>query len=127
MLLRRDGGRCAQCGMECERIRRLLWPDAHNTPSRRLLVRIVRDEQLGLPTPPVLLRLWLKWRRRARLLRWLLRESGYRLNRNRTLWEADHIRAVSEGGGPEAPNLRVLCLVCHRQETLALRARRAKR
>ena len=57
---------------------------------------------------------------RLRLLsRWGLR----RLNR-RSLWDADHIVPVVEGGGEcDLSNLRTLCLACHRRETAALRLR----
>ncbi len=39
----------------------------------------------------------------------------------RSLWEADHIRPVAEGGGEcDLDNLRTLCLLCHREETRKL-------
>jgi 5-methylcytosine-specific restriction protein A len=42
----------------------------------------------------------------------------------RTLWDADHIRPVAEGGGQcDLDNLRTLCLLCHREATAALRTR----
>lgn len=58
--------------------------------------------------------------RRAELLaRWGLT----RMNR-RSLWDADHILPVAEGGGEcDLANLRTLCLKCHRQATQALRER----
>ena len=53
------------------------------------------------------------------LARWRLK----RLNR-KTLWDADHILPVVEGGGEcDLENIRTLCLLCHRQQTLELRAR----
>jgi 5-methylcytosine-specific restriction enzyme A len=43
----------------------------------------------------------------------------------RSLWEADHILPVVEGGGEcDLSNLRTLCLRCHRMATLGLRLRR---
>ena len=62
-------------------------------------------------------------RRRSLLAQWGLN----RLSR-KTLWDADHIQPVAEGGGEcDLSNIRTLCLICHRRETLALRARlRAK-
>jgi 5-methylcytosine-specific restriction protein A len=43
----------------------------------------------------------------------------------RSLWDADHIIPVVEGGGEcDLSNLRTLCLKCHRGVTAALRARR---
>jgi len=49
---------------------------------------------------------------------------GFRVGR--TLWEADHILPVVEGGGGcGLDNLRTLCTRCHRQATAALAARRS--
>lgn len=43
----------------------------------------------------------------------------------RTLWDADHIVPVVEGGGEcDLSNIRTLCVNCHRAATLALRERR---
>lgn len=42
-------------------------------------------------------------------------------------WEADHIRAICEGGDDTLENARTLCLACHRQETGKLRRERAAR
>lgn len=45
---------------------------------------------------------------------------------DRSLWEADHIVAISEGGDPfDLNNLRTLCVPCHKSETAKLRARLA--
>lgn len=45
----------------------------------------------------------------------------------RSLWDADHIRAVAEGGGQcDLDNLRTLCLPCHREVTSDLRRRLGK-
>jgi 5-methylcytosine-specific restriction protein A len=42
----------------------------------------------------------------------------------RSLWDADHILAVAEGGGQcDLDNLRTLCLACHREVTADLRRR----
>jgi 5-methylcytosine-specific restriction enzyme A len=42
----------------------------------------------------------------------------------KTLWDADHVRAVAEGGGEcDLDNLRTLCLCCHREVTADLRRR----
>jgi 5-methylcytosine-specific restriction endonuclease McrA len=46
----------------------------------------------------------------------------------KSLWDADHIVPVAEGGGEcDLSNLRTLCLKCHRVRTAELRERlRAK-
>ncbi len=60
-------------------------------------------------------------RRPAALAQWGLQK----LNR-RSLWDADHIVPVVEGGGEcDLDNLRTLCLKCHRQATAELRFRGA--
>jgi 5-methylcytosine-specific restriction endonuclease McrA len=42
----------------------------------------------------------------------------------RSLWDADHILPVAEGGGQcDLGNLRTLCLPCHREATADLRRR----
>ncbi len=42
----------------------------------------------------------------------------------RSLWDADHILPVVEGGGQcNLDNLRTLCLLCHRDATAQLRQR----
>ncbi len=54
-----------------------------------------------------------------------LRVFGMRsITSRRSLWDADHIIPVAEGGGQcDLDNLRTLCLLCHREETTRLRGR----
>jgi 5-methylcytosine-specific restriction protein A len=60
--------------------------------------------------------------RRQFLKRWKLREGS-----RKSLWDADHIVPVAEGGGQcDLANMRTLCLVCHRQATALLRERLRK-
>jgi 5-methylcytosine-specific restriction endonuclease McrA len=50
-----------------------------------------------------------------------------RLDR-KTLWDADHIVPVAEGGGEcDLGNVRTLCLHCHRVVTATLRERLRRR
>ncbi len=64
----------------------------------------------------------LRSRGRARLH--LLKHWGLRRMSRRSLWDADHILPVAEGGGEcDLDNLRTLCLICHRRQTLLLRQR----
>ena len=54
------------------------------------------------------------------LTMWGLPSIGAR----RSLWDADHIIPVAEGGGQcDLDNLRTLCLPCHREQTAELRRR----
>ena len=56
----------------------------------------------------------------------LLHSWGLKTGNRRTLWDADHVVPVIEGGGAcDLSNIRTLCLRCHRQATAELRARRA--
>lgn len=49
---------------------------------------------------------------------------GLKTLARRSLWDADHIVPVVEGGGEcDLSNLRTLCLRCHRGATAALRLR----
>ena len=49
---------------------------------------------------------------------------GIRPGTRKSLWDADHILPVVEGGGEcDLSNLRTLCLKCHRAATAALRQR----
>lgn len=59
----------------------------------------------------------------------MLEKWGLRTLNRRTLWDADHIVPVVEGGGEcDLSNIRTLCLRCHREVTAALRiARRVAR
>jgi 5-methylcytosine-specific restriction protein A len=51
-------------------------------------------------------------------------ESEWNWGSRKSLWDADHIVPVAEGGGEcDVSNMRTLCLKCHRNFTSALRAR----
>jgi len=58
-------------------------------------------------------------KRQSLLARW-----GLKRVTRKSLWDADHIVPVIEGGGEcDLENMRTLCLSCHRQQTLLLRCR----
>lgn len=53
-----------------------------------------------------------------------LEHWGLRKRSRKSLWDADHIKPVAEGGGEcDLDNVRTLCLRCHRSATQQLRAR----
>ena len=55
----------------------------------------------------------------------LLEHWGLKRRSRRTLWDADHIVPVVEGGGEcDLDNIRTLCLRCHREATAQLRLRK---
>jgi hypothetical protein len=45
----------------------------------------------------------------------------------RTLWDADHLVALEEGGTSALENVQTLCWVCHKAKTREHAARRAAR
>lgn len=102
----RDRGVCARCGLDTvERMRRL----------RNLRRRRYRPELLE------------EARTLARGFESAIEigASRPRMRIHRTLWQADHILPVVEGGGGcGLENLRTLCLPCHRAETAELSRRR---
>jgi len=56
-----------------------------------------------------------------------LKEWGLTERSRKSLWDADHIVPVAEGGGQcDLANMRTLCLKCHRQATAVLRLRLRK-
>ena len=58
----------------------------------------------------------------------LLQHWGLKTLNRRTLWDADHIIPVAEGGGVcDLSNIRTLCLLCHRRATAELRSRLRER
>jgi 5-methylcytosine-specific restriction endonuclease McrA len=60
--------------------------------------------------------------RRQFLKTWGLREGS-----RKSLWDADHILPVAEGGGQcDLSNMRTLCIRCHAAATAALRLRLAQ-
>ncbi len=62
-------------------------------------------------------------RREERLQKW-----GLRSPHRRSLWDADHILPVAEGGGEcDLENIRTLCLLCHRRVTKELLVRLRQR
>ncbi|MEW6280812.1 MAG: HNH endonuclease signature motif containing protein, partial [Candidatus Eremiobacterota bacterium] len=95
----RDRGRCARCGLDTKKVRRLLGRARRASPA---------EFQATLE---------------------VLREQGFPPGRpDAVLWHVDHITPVAEGGGLcGLENVRTLCLPCHRQATAELRARLSSR
>jgi 5-methylcytosine-specific restriction endonuclease McrA len=109
-LLERDRGVCVSCGLDCvatakelERLRDQMSPLSRELRWDRYWpvdgkVFFLRCQEIGLRKP---------WR-------------------GESLWQADHVVPVVEGGGEcGLEGFRTLCVPCHRVETAALAARRA--
>ena len=128
-LAKRDKHVCHHCGQDCAALLHILKQD---------LQRFARGLTITQLTQMWLM--WDEWLPKARreevrnlVLRSILegrpqltiRDHLQALSR-RSLWEADHIRAVAEGGhGTDLSNYRTLCRRCHLLETNALKARMA--
>lgn len=106
---RRDAGICAECGIDCAELARIF----------RLAAYTYRRDKHGIQSlgpymSPERLAQWGPWFRAG--------------NSHPTLWDADHIIPVVEGGGVcGLANLRTLCLICHKRDTARLVAARARR
>jgi 5-methylcytosine-specific restriction enzyme A len=119
----RDGGICGKCGRDCHALERDLLKMLYENPSGC-------DEQLA--------RLGLTRRKMKALdhrvplhLRGRMGEKVDPTKRlwepGHSLWEADHVQAVVDGGGScDLSNLQTLCFACHRDKTAELARRRAE-
>jgi 5-methylcytosine-specific restriction protein A len=48
-------------------------------------------------------------------------EAAWGVRARKSLWDADHLIPVAEGGGEcDLSNMRTLCLKCHRARTVEL-------
>jgi len=66
-------------------------------------------------------------RSRGSSRRTMLEYWGLKSITRKTLWDADHIVPVCEGGGEcDLSNIRTLCLACHRDATYDLHLRRRR-
>lgn len=104
LVYQRDKGVCARCGLDTDLLSRHIQAPG--------------QEYSKLPY---------KDRPRSRCQSFG-RYYGHPLLRSRvSLWDADHIIPVVEGGGEcGLENLRTLCLWCHKQATADLASRRAR-
>ena len=113
-VLQRDHGICANCGRDCLALEEKFAK--------------IRAEACRYGTDPKVLAE--AWKRARRIHGWRIRLG---LGTDTSLWQADHILPVCQGGGPERgqtcaevmANLRTLCTPCHKAETRELARRRA--
>lgn len=118
----RDHGVCAICRIDTRRVARWLSELPHVTGAGHWRYgredRYTKQSNFGR----------VLGRHRARAVVLLGRLWGVRVDHRKTLWDADHIVPVAEGGGAcGLENLRTLCLRCHKEQTTALAGRLARR
>jgi 5-methylcytosine-specific restriction enzyme A len=133
-LARGPNGRvlCRRCGQEVAPPRRTFCSDAcvHEwrlrTDPAYLRERVLRRDKgvcaiCGLNTVALSSALRkLNWRGRQRRCA----ELGVPIGRIKSLWDADHVVPVVEGGGEcTLENMRTLCIPCHKRATADLRQR----
>ncbi len=125
---------CRWCAMEVPRGRRTFCSDTcvhhwrlRTSPAYLRASVLKRDKGICARCTVDTLAAYRLLRRARGERRWQLL-GLWGLNRldRKSLWDADHILPVAEGGGEcDLGNLRTLCLHCHRMVTAALRARLA--
>lgn len=102
LVLARDHGVCAACGIDCVALAREvhgLRVNRQHNPATQEAYSVRMSELLA---------------------------KGFKLSGRRSLWDADHIVPVSEGGGLcGLDGYRTLCIPCHKRVTADLRARMA--
>jgi 5-methylcytosine-specific restriction enzyme A len=103
----RDQGVCAACGLDTQRLKRIL------DHARRSLYELLR----GIGSTDGC---WFPYE--ARAVDSVLRQMGF--NSDKTLWEADHIIEVSAGGDSNLANVQTLCVPCHKAKTKKMHADR---
>ena len=152
VVLTRDGGRCAQCGIEAEKIKNarsgIGCPYRFEFDDPKYVGEYLRAERvahaLGIKVRHGSHRFrdneflravieqthWAEEEIRGQWIEWGLNEADQLPfePRDASWWEADHIVPVVEGGGGCGPEgYRTLCLRCHRIETARLAARLAEK
>lgn len=120
-LLKRDRGVCQQCGRDCRTVQRQLrcirndllkahWGGAAVEANRLAAQFWALAATFNYPKP------------KGNLLLAIVKQ------RPRTLWEAEHIIPVIEGGGCcGLDNLTTLCRTCHLKSTAALAKRKTEK
>lgn len=109
----RDKGVCAACGLDCDALEQRVW--GFSTMVKRL-----RHHQKAV---------MLSAPERTMKAVNLVRCGFARLSSNqpRTLWEADHVEPLADGGGYTLDNVETLCQPCHIKKTSNEAGWRAKR
>lgn len=124
LVLARDAGVCAACGVDTELLRRAFLAAMRRVKESEEKLR----KAIG-PGTPIGTRLQVAWRfdgiGMRTGIRHRLRALGY--HESRPFWHAHHVLALSEGGNNDPANVVTLCVPCHKIESSILKARLARR
>lgn len=124
LVLKRDRGVCASCGLDCVKLLDELWELLRKSRSRHAAAGNFVSGNLRPYDRPISFELSADTPFAARVRE--LGLTGSRASLERRLWEMDHVVPVVEGGGScGLDNYRTLCWACHNRETAALRKRLA--
>ena len=127
---------CRWCGLEIPKQRRSFCSQdcvhqwrLRSSPTYLRSAVLKRDRGICARCTVDTLAAWAMLRRsRGARRQQLLAVWGWKSVQRRSLWDADHVLPVAEGGGEcDLDNLRTLCVHCHRVVTNELRARLAMR
>ena len=96
----RDRGVCRRCGIDCSKLRRRI-NKIERGPALQQALQVLKDQGFSVGKP--------EW-------------VGY----CPSLWQADHIEALDEGGSFELSNVQTLCHFCHKAKTAEQANRKAR-
>lgn len=116
LVFKRDHGVCAECGLDTEALRLSVVA----VPASNHF-----NEQQHIRTEILTAAGWSFRQASSSLPHHLSR--AHKIDKLKSLWQADHIKPVVEGGGScGLDNYRTLCVPCHTKATAELAARRAQ-
>ena len=119
----RDKGVCAKCGMDTTDE---IFHDMYAV--KRSLVGLYREPLGECPFGKFEFKKREGWINKERYPKWIRDQWGPWWRIHNSLWEADHIIPVKEGGGCcGIDNYQTLCLRCHKEDTKALAGRTSRR
>lgn len=100
----RDKGVCACCGADTEQIKRIMSHAQHGYD--KLTHGLIKHSG------------WQDWP--SYVIGLVFQRVGF--NQSKTLWEADHIKEVCNGGEGSLENIQTLCVPCHKAKTKKMHA-----
>lgn len=131
LLKKRDHGVCALCGMDTLAVKARIERALRETEPARKAISGWGENFIAKEVLTPMVRRWcrlLSFINRHKVANKYSGRSWYEDYRVRSLWDADHILQVKEGGGEcGLDNYRTLCLWCHKRATALYAKERAER